>query len=296
MSRDRRSLDGAVRAPHAGRVNRTSLADFLRRRREALQPADVGLPVGLRRRTAGLRREEVAALTGMSTDYYTRLEQRRGPQPSEQMLTALARGLRLTLDERDHLFGLAGHGTPGRVRRTEHVPPGVMRVLDRLADTPAQVVTDLGVTLVQNRLAVALLGDQTSHDGPARSAYHRWFLGDPAERALRAEREHAAQSRLWAADLRAATGRGTPGADALVTQLLAASPEFAEVWARHEVAAHSEQRKTLVHPELGEIELDCQVLHSEDRGQRLLVFTATPGTVDADRLELLAVVGRQFSG
>jgi len=285
-----------VRTLQAGRVDRTSLADFLRRRREALQPGEVGLPVGQRRRTEGLRREEVAALTGMSTDYYTRLEQQRGPQPSEQMLTALARGLRLTLDERDHLFRLAGHGTPGRLRRTEHVPPGVMRVLDRLTDTPAQVITDLAVTLVQNRLAVALLGDQTAHEGPARSAYSRWFLGDPAERELRAEREHAAQSRLWAADLRAATGRGTPGADALVTQLLAASPEFAEVWARHEVAAHSEQRKTLVHPELGEVELDCQVLYSEDRGQRLLVFTAPPGTVHADRLELLSVVGRQFTG
>ena len=285
-----------MRAPQAAGVDRTSLADFLRRRREALRPADVGLPAGPRRRTAGLRREEVAALTGMSTDYYTRLEQQRGPQPSEQMLTALARGLRLTLDERDHLFRLAGHGTPSRVRRTEHVPPGIMRVLDRLADTPAQVVTDLGVTLVQNRLAVALLGDQTSHDGLARSAFVRWFLGDPAERALRSEREHAAQSRLWAADLRAATSRGTPGAEAIVARLLTASPEFAEVWARHEVAAHSEQRKTLVHPELGEMELDCQVLHSEDRGQRLLVFTATPGTVDADRLELLAVVGRQFTG
>ncbi len=277
-------------------MDQTSLADFLRRRREALHPADVGLPIGARRRTEGLRREEVAALTGMSTDYYTRLEQQRGPQPSEQMLTALARGLRLTLDERDHLFRLAGHGTPSRARRTEHVPPGIMRVLDRLADTPAQVVTDLGVTLVQNRLAVALLGDQTGYDGPARSAYYRWFAGDPAERALRAEAEHAVQSRVWAADLRAATSRGTPGAQTLVGQLLAASPEFAEVWARHEVAAHSEQRKTLVHPELGEMHLDCQVLHSEDRGQRLLVFTATPGTVDADRLELLAVVGRQFSG
>lgn len=277
-------------------MDRAQLADFLRSRREALQPADVGLPAGPRRRTAGLRREEVAALAGMSTDYYTRMEQQRGPQPSEQMLTALARGLRLTLDERDHLFRLAGHGTPSRARRTEHVPPGIMRVLDRLADTPAQVVTDLGVTLVQNRLAVALLGDQTSHEGPARSAYYRWFLGDPVERALRPPREHAAQSRLWAADLRAAASRGTPGADTLVAQLLAASPEFADVWALHEIAAHSEQRKTLVHPELGEIELDCQVLHSEDRGQRLLVFTATPGTVDADRLELLAVVGRQFSG
>ena len=282
--------------PHPERVDRSSLADFLRRRRDALQPADVGLPAGSRRRTVGLRREEVAALTGMSTDYYARLEQQRGPQPSAQMLTALARGLRLTLDERDHLFRLAGHGTPGRVRRTEHVPPGVMRVLDRLADTPAQVVTDLGVTLVQNQLAAALLGDQTAHEGPARSAYHRWFLGDPTERALRAGREHSAQSRLWAADLRAATSRGVPGATTLVTQLLAGSAEFRDVWARHEIAAHHEQRKTVVHPELGEIELDCQVLHSEDRGQRLLVFTATPGTVDATRLELLAVVGRQFSG
>lgn len=280
---------------HPVGVDRASLADFLRRRRECLQPADVGLPVGLRRRTSGLRREEVAALTGMSSDYYARLEQQRGPQPSEQMLTALARGLRLTLDERDHLFRLAGHGTPSRARRNEHVPPGVMRVLDRLADTPAQVVTDLGITLVQNQLGATLLGDQTSYDGPARSAIHRWFCNDATERALRAEREHASQSRLWAADLRAATSRGTPGADALVTQLLTASPEFAEVWARHEVAAHSEQRKTLVHRELGEIELDCQVLHSEDRGQRLLVFTATPGTVDAERLELLAVLGRQFN-
>ena len=277
-------------------MDRPALADFLRRRREALQPADVGMPPGLRRRTDGLRREEVAVLTGMSTDYYARLEQSRGPQPSEQMLTALARGLRLTLDERDHLFRLAGHGTPRRVGRTEHVAPAIMRVLDRLSDTPAQVVSDLGVTLVQNRLAVALLGDQTAYEGPARSAWYRWFAGGPAERALRVEREHAEQSRLWAADLRAATSRGTPGAEALVAQLLEVSPEFAEVWARHEVAAHVEQRKTLVHPELGELELDCQVLHTEDRGQRLLVFTASPGTVDADRLALLNVVGSQFSG
>ena len=147
--------------------------------------------------TAGLRREEVAALTGMSTDYYTRLEQQRGPQPSQQMLTALARGLRLSLEERDHLFRLAGHGTPSRVRRTEHVPPGVMRVLDRLVDTPAQVVTDLGVTLVQNRLAVALLGDQTSFDGLARSAYYRWVRWRPDRtRAAGAARTHRAEQDL----------------------------------------------------------------------------------------------------
>ena len=100
-----------------GEMDRAALADFLRRRREALQPADVGIPVTARRRTPGLRREDVAALAAMSTDYYTRLEQQRGPQPSEQMLSALARALRLTSDERDYLFLLAGHTAPARPRR-----------------------------------------------------------------------------------------------------------------------------------------------------------------------------------
>jgi transcriptional regulator with XRE-family HTH domain len=117
-------------------VDREQLADFLRRRREALQPQDVGLPKGQRRRTSGLRREEVAALAGMSTDYYSRLEQRRAPQPSTQMVAALAQALRLTLDERDHLFRLTGHSAPSRVIRSDHVSPGLMRVLDRLDDTP----------------------------------------------------------------------------------------------------------------------------------------------------------------
>ena len=142
-------------------MDRAQLADFLRTRREALQPEDVGLPRGARRRTGGLRREEVAALSGMSTDYYGRLEQRRGPQPSEQMLAAIARGLRLSLDERDHLFRIAGHNAPQRALRSDHVNPGLMRVLDRLDDTPAQVITGLAETLLQTRPAVALLGDQT---------------------------------------------------------------------------------------------------------------------------------------
>jgi hypothetical protein len=112
-SRDRRSLDDRPRTVRTDEVNRAELAD-LPRRREALQPADVGLVAGVRRRTSGLRREEVAALVGLSTDYYTRLEQQRGPPPLEQMLAAIARPLRLTLDERDHLFRLAGHSAPIR--------------------------------------------------------------------------------------------------------------------------------------------------------------------------------------
>jgi transcriptional regulator with XRE-family HTH domain len=138
-------------------MDRDGLADFLRRRREALLPGDVGLSAGSRRRTRGLRREEVAGLAHMSTDSYARLEQRRASRPSEQTTAALARALRLTPAERDHLFPLAGHTAPPRAFRTDHPSPGLLRVLDRI-DTPAQIVSDLGVTLSQNQLAEALVG------------------------------------------------------------------------------------------------------------------------------------------
>src|SRR5689334_7123903 len=122
-------------------MDRAQLADFLRARREALQPEDVGLPRGQRRRTGGLRREEVASLAGMSSDYYGRIEQQRGPLPSEQMLAALARALHLNLEERDHLFRLGGHPAPQRVLREDHISPTMMRIVDRLADTPALVMS-----------------------------------------------------------------------------------------------------------------------------------------------------------
>src|SRR6187401_3295117 len=154
-------------------MDRAQLADFLRRRREVLQPEDVGLRRGSRRRTAGLRREEVAGLCDMSVDYYSRLEQSRGPQPSEQMLAAIARGLRLSLDERDHLFRLAGHTAPTRTLRSEHVSPGLMRVLDRLADTPAQVMTEFGETLAQTPAARALFGAGPGYEGFRRTVGNR---------------------------------------------------------------------------------------------------------------------------
>jgi len=272
------------------------MADFLRRRREALQPRDVGLPVPARRRAPGLRREDVAGLAGISADYWARLEQQRGPQPSPQVLTAVARALRLTLDERDHLFRLAGHPAPERHTGTEHVHPALLRVLDRLDDTPAQVVSDLKETLVQNDGARALLGDQTRFTGRDRYGLWRWFTGGPAERELYPEDRHAEMSRLWTADLRAAIGRDdAPHRRRLVEDLLGASPEFAGLWARHEVGGVRDQRKVLRHRELGEIEVDCQVLHTEDLGQSLLVFTATPGTPDDEKLRLLSVVGTQLA-
>jgi transcriptional regulator with XRE-family HTH domain len=152
-------------------IDRPGLAEFLRLRREALQPEDVGLTRGRRRRTSGLRREEVAALCHMSTDYYARLERERGPQPSEQMIASIAQGLHLSLDERDHLFLLAGCRPPARSADGEHVGPGLLRILDRLADTPAEIVTELGETLRQTPLGVALTGDTTgTPDPPAASA------------------------------------------------------------------------------------------------------------------------------
>ncbi|MFG3601637.1 helix-turn-helix transcriptional regulator [Micromonospora chersina] len=275
-------------------MDRPALADFLRRRREALQPGDVGLAAGVRRRAPGLRREEVAALATMSTDYYTRLEQQRGPQPSPQLLASLARALRLTGDERDYLFRVAGHNPPTSVSAATHVSPALLRVLDRLADTPALILSNLGETLVQNRMAEALFGDRSGHTGLARSEIYRWFT-DPAERSRYPEADRGRQSRAQVANLRAAYGSMGPQSRAgeLVRALQKASPEFAELWERHEVAQRFADHKTLIHPELGPIELDCQVLFTEDQSQALLVLTAPPRSEGYEKLRLLAVLGHE---
>ncbi|MFC6021127.1 helix-turn-helix transcriptional regulator [Plantactinospora solaniradicis] len=275
-------------------MERDRLAAFLRTRREALQPEDVGLPRGRRRRTGGLRREEVAALSGMSTDYYSRLEQQRGPHPSEQMLAAIARGLRLSLDERDHLFRLAGYATPRRVLRTDHINPGMMRIFDRLEDTPAQVVNLLGETLTQTRLAIALLGDDSRHTGLARSLHYRWFT-DPATRRSYPEEDHPTHSRLFAASLHDAytrEGRGSRAA-AIVDALLAVSPEFAEIWREHPILGPYCAPKRIQHPQVGLLELDCQTLVDPDQSQALLVYTAVPGSESYEKLQLLSVLGDQ---
>lgn len=276
-------------------MDRSALADFLRRHREALRPEDVGLPEGARRRAPGLRREEVAALALMSTDYYTRLEQRRGPQPSEQMLTTLARALRLTGDERDYLFRVAGRNAPETFTGSGHVAPALLRVLDRLDDTPALILSNLGETLVANRMAQALLGDRSGYTGLARSEIYRWFTDPENERRLYPEDDRPRQSRAMVAGLRAAYGTMGPKSRAgeLVSALQKASPEFAEIWDRHEVARRFEDHKVLIHPQLGPIELDCQVLFTEDQSQTLLVLTAPPRSEGDEKLKLLAVVGHE---
>ena len=275
-------------------MDRAALADFLRRHREALQPADVGLAVGARRRAAGLRREEVATLAAMSTDYYTRLEQQRGPQPSEQMLASLARALRLSRDERDYLFRIAGRNAPVSMVVGPHVAPALLRVLDRLNDTPALILSSLGVALVQNRMADALLGDRSHYTGLARSELYRWFT-DPSERLRYPEHDRDRQSRAVVANLRAAYGSMGPRSQAgeLVRALQQISTEFSELWDRHEVVKRFTDHKTLIHPELGSIELDCQALFTEDQSQALLVLTAPPRTEAYEKLQLLAVLGQE---
>ncbi|MGW6928374.1 helix-turn-helix transcriptional regulator [Streptomyces sp. NPDC054950] len=273
------------------------LADFLRGRRESLQPEDVGLRRGARRRTTGLRREEVAELCDMSADYLARLERGSGSQPSQQMAAAIARGLRLTPDERDHLFLLCGHRLQARRLREAHVSPGLLRVMDRLQDTPAQIVGTVGETLQQTPPAVALLGDETRHTGPARSALYRWFT-DPTARDRYLPDDHHLHSRVYVAVLRASAtsqGPGSPAASLMAD--LQHNEEFAELWNRHEVGLRWSNAKRFVHPEVGRIDLYCQTLLDPDQGQSLLIFTATPGTESHDKLALLTVLGADtFAG
>lgn len=275
-------------------MDRASLADFLRRRREALRPQDVGLVSGPRRRTPGLRREEVAALTGMSTDYYVRLEQQRGPQPSEQMLSALARALRLTVDERDHLYRLAGHNAPRRTFEDGHVAPALLRVLDRLEDTPAMIMSALGETLVANRLATTIFGDRVALTGWDRCEAYRWFT-DPSTRGVYPPDYHETHGRGLVASLRMAYGAlgEKSRAGELVRLLLPRSEEFRELWERHEVTHRFEDHKTLLHPQVGRIDVDCQVLSAQDQGQALLVLTPVPGSEAEEKIRLLAVLGHE---
>lgn len=278
-------------------MDRRLLAEFLRSRRELLRPRDVGLSEGPRRRAPGLRREEVAQLAGMSTDYYARLEQQRAPVPSTQIAAALARALRLTLDERDHLFALMGHNAPGRSVHSDHVSPALMSVLDGLTDVPCLVQNDLHDTLAMNPLAIALIGDETRFTGADRSGFHRWFT-DPDERRLYpvdAQEEHG---RFLVARLRMATTSGSDTARAvkLAAELSKRSAEFARLWQLHEVARSYDDCRILLHPELGPIEIDAQMLFTEDRSQTLLLLNPGGSGESRSKLDLLKVIGRQSLG
>ena len=233
-------------------------------------------------------------MAGASVEYYTELEQGRGPQPSEQMLAALSRALRLTADERDHAYHLAGRALPSPASTAAHVHPGMLDLLDRLGGTPAQVITDLHALLVQNSMAAALLGRSEHHTGPRAGFIHQWFL-NPVVRERYHPEEHEHQSRMFVADLRAVSARRAGARDVtdLVRDLTRRSAEFAGLWEQHEVAVRRRDRKRLIHPQVGVVEVTCLSLLSEDGTQRLLWFTPAPGTDAAEKLRLLGAIGEQ---
>jgi transcriptional regulator with XRE-family HTH domain len=272
-------------------MQREQLADFLRRRRQAIRPAEAGIADGPRRRTAGLRREEVAMLAGMSVDYVVRLEQGRSSQPSTQLLGALARALRLSDDERDHLFHLAGHQPPPAEGTARLARAGLLRMLELVGDNPAMVLSELGEVLAQNRMNVLLTGQHTGMRGDRRYLVYRWFT-EPELRVQHLPEERERHTRAMVADLRAVAGRraGEPEVTRLVERLRALSAEFRELWAGHEVQVRRSDRKVFVHPGVGPVLMDCETLVTPDLRQQLLVLT--PADAEArERLELLRVVG-----
>ncbi|MER5942359.1 helix-turn-helix transcriptional regulator [Streptomyces sp. NPDC001928] len=281
-------------------MNLSELAAFLKSRRARVRPHDVGLTAGPRRRVPGLRREEVAQLAGLSADYYTELERGRGAQPSDQTLAALSRALRLSRDERDHLFHLADRRIPPAAHGpAAHVEPGLLSLLDRLTTTPAMVITALHETLAQNALGAALVGAHPpvgapAAAGPTTGFLYRWFT-EPSSRDLYPPEDHSHHSAVFVSDLRAVAARHgrDAGIAGLVARLRRSSEEFTALWDTGDVGVRRADHKRIVHPTLGVIEVDCHSLFSEDGHQRLLWFTASPDSQGAARLELLPVVGRQ---
>ncbi|GAA0842982.1 helix-turn-helix transcriptional regulator [Streptosporangium amethystogenes subsp. fukuiense] len=270
------------------------LGAALRHWRDRVGPTTVGLPAGGPRRAAGLRREELAMLAGVSADYITRLEQGRASSPSAQILTALARALRLSATERQHLFLLAGRPPPTTGQMSAHITPGVRRLLDQLDGTPVSVHDAAWTLLDWNPLWAALFGDPSVLRGRDRNLLWRHFSGGSGRVSHTAEQEARFEA-ATVADLRSATARYPADADlrSLVTDLRNLSPRFAELWDAHVVGVHESDTKTVDHPELGPLTLDCDVLTVHGSDLRIVAYTAAPGSEAADRLRLLAVIGIQ---
>jgi transcriptional regulator with XRE-family HTH domain len=279
-------------------MDKHELAACLRSWRDRIGPEEVGLPSGGTRRAPGLRREEVAHLAGLSVDYLSRLEQGRATNPSPSVLAPLARALRLTDDERAHLFRVAGHAEPDAGRMRRHLTPSLQRVLDRLVDVPALVVDATWEIVAANPLASALLGDLSGDTARERNVAWRHFTGAPT-RVVWTDAERVRFETQIVADLHDVLGRfpDDEALRALLDDLRRVSRRFGELWEQRPVATHGAARKTVLHPEIGEIALDCDVLTVGGSDLRLIVYTAPLGSSDAQALALLGAVGLQtFAG
>ncbi|MET8688271.1 helix-turn-helix transcriptional regulator [Streptomyces sp. NPDC004732] len=276
------------------RERERELAGFLRSRRERIAPTDVGLPAGPRRRTPGLRREEVAQLAYISTEYYTRLEQARAPHPSREVLAQLARALRLTDPERDHLHHLAGVPPGPPPGPSREVRPSIVQLLDRLPEAAAIVLSATYEVIAWNNLAAALMEDFSLLPRRDRNLVRRTFLG-PHEDGGRLYGVSDADefSRTMTQHLRTTAARypDDPEVTSLVRELRANSEEFTSLWSTHEISARPTLCKTFQHPLVGRVTVHCDVLDITDRDQRVFIYTAAPGSEEAMRL--LSVVGTQ---
>jgi transcriptional regulator with XRE-family HTH domain len=268
----------------------TDLGPTLRAWRERLTPAAVGLPAGRSRRAKGLRREELAGLAGISVDYVVRLEQSRFTTPSAQVVAALARALRLTADERDHLFRLAGLAPPAAAALSDDIPPGVHRLLTRAGESAAAVFAADWQMIWWNPAWAALLGDPSTTPPALRNFARDTFPLDGDHPRLShwpvtSEAEEVKQAAI-VSDLRRATGRfpGNHRLESLIRALAAGNSRFATLWSAGAVAAHREDHKVVHHPAAGPIEVDCDVLTDSDAELKIVLLTAAPGTDDEEKL------------
>ena len=275
-------------------VPRTELGGALRAWRDRVRPEEVGLRGGGRRRSPGLRREELAGLAGVSVDYLVRLEQGRASNPSGQVLASLARALRLSDSERDLLYVCAGVAPPSPRVVSRHISPGLQRVLDRLADTPVGVFTASWEMVLANPLWQALFGEPERPPGRERNLVWRFFVHEQSSIA-RSEEEYARFAATMVADLRDAAVRYSDDRElrAMVAELKARSDWFAELWDAYVVSRQLSDRKTVLSPTVGRVTVDCDVLTAPDTDLRIVVYTARPGSEDAGKLDLLRVAGLQ---
>lgn len=277
-------------------MDKQALGAFLRSRREQVRPADAGLPQGAHRRTPGLRREEVAQLANISVDHYSRLEQARGRNPSRQVLAGIARALRLSDQERAHLFQLADQPDrePGGVPVRE-VPAGTLALVERLTDAAALVLDGSCHVLAWNPLAAALFEDFSALSDADRNVVRRYFLGleNGEQRYGLAKAEALAVS--VASFLRVAAARypADPGIQAMIRELLAASSDFARLWNAHGLQIDHHGHQEFQHPQVGNLPLDFDIMVLPDEDQRLIILTAQPGSPAAQAMQLLSVIGTQ---
>ncbi|MFJ1973933.1 helix-turn-helix transcriptional regulator [Streptomyces sp. NPDC087903] len=269
----------------------------LRHWRDRTSPQDLGIPLGGVRRAPGLRREELAQLAGLSVDYVVRLERGRATSPSPQVLASLARALRLTEPERDHLYLLAGQAPPSTGQISTHIPPSVQRLMDQLRATPLSVHDAAWNLISWNSLWAALVGDPSPWRGREVNIAWRHFTHLPTRVAHTPDQQARFETAI-VSDLRSCAARYPQDKplSTLIADLRRASSRFDDLWNSHTVGFFITDSKTVHHPDLGPVTVDCDTLAIPGNDLRIAVFSAPSGTSTSAQFELLTTLGTQVTG